>query len=367
LEKAKNIAIIAVFLAFVFGLAFLGAILPDAAVSRAERRKLAQKPALSAESVLDGSFMDKLEEYLLDQFPARDAWRTVKAALRFGLFCQMDNNGVYLAEDSVFKLEYPLKEDQVRFAAKKIAEVYEKYLSGMKVYWSVVPDKNFFEAEKSGHMALDYDRLMELMQEGVPQGLNYVDLFYTLTIDDYFRTDAHWRQDRILKVAKKLAQAMGAEGVPDEDAFTDRVLSPFYGGYWGQSALHVAPDALVYLESDYTKHAKVQSADKPGQTLPVYTLDRFLGMDGYDVFVDGAATIVTIICENAETDRELIIFRDSFASSLAPLMLGAYSKITLVDLRYVKTDLVGQFVDFSNQDVLFLYGVAILNSGSILK
>ncbi len=35
------------------------------------------------------------------------------------------------------------------YAAKKIAEVYEKYLSGMKVYWSVVPDKNYFAARKA--------------------------------------------------------------------------------------------------------------------------------------------------------------------------------------------------------------------------
>lgn len=368
MEKAKNIATIAVFLAFVFGLAFLGAILPDAAFSRAERRKLAQSPKLTAESVMNGKFMTNLEEYLLDQFPFRDNWRTVKAALRFGLFLQMDNNGVYFAGDSVLKLEYPLREDQVNYAAKKIAEVYEQYLSGMRVYWSVVPDKNYFAAKESGHMALDYERLMELMREGVPAKMTYVDLFDALSIGDYYRTDAHWRQDRILPVAKKLAMAMGAgENLLGEAAYESHELSPFYGGYWGQSALNAEPDTLVYLESEYTKNAVVKSAEKPGQTLPVYTLDRFAGMDGYDVFLDGAATILTVECKNAKTDKELILFRDSSASSLAPLLLGAYAKITLIDLRYVSAALVGQYVDFADQDVLFLYGVPLLNSGTLLK
>ena len=368
MEKAKNIATIAVFLAFVFGLAFLGALLPDATLSRAERRKLAQSPKLTAGSVMNGKFMTDLEAYLLDQFPFRDDWRAVKAALRFGLFRQMDNNGVYLVGDSVLKLEYPLKEDQVNYAAKKIAEVCEKYLSGMRVYWSVVPDKNYFAARENGRMALDYDRLMALMREGVPEKMTYVDLFGDLTIGDYYKTDAHWRQDRILPVAKKLAEAMGAEeGLLGETDYESHELSPFYGGYWGQSALNVEPDTLVYLESGYTKNATVTSAQKPGETLPVYTLDRFAGMDGYDVFLDGAATILTVECESAAAGRELIVFRDSSASSLAPLLLGAYAKITLVDLRYVKAELVGQYVDFADQDVLFLYGVSLLNSGTLLK
>jgi hypothetical protein len=367
MEKAKNMAIVAVFLALVFGIAALSAILPDAVLSRAERRKLAQKPALDAESVMNGKFMTGLEEYLLDQFPGRDGWRTIKAAMRFGLFRQMDNNGVYLVGDSVFKLEYPLKEEQVRYAAKKIAEVYEQYLSGMRVYWSVVPDKNYFAAEESGRMALDYDRLMVLMREGVPGNLTYVDLFDLLTLDDYYKTDAHWRQERIYKVAEQLAKAMGAVGMPRAEEFESRELSPFYGGYWGQSALSVAPDTLVYLESAYTKSAVVQNAEKPGESLPVYTLDRFDGMDGYDVFLDGAAAIITMTCETAKTDKELIIFRDSSASSLAPLLLGAYKKITLVDLWYIRADLVERYVDFADQDVLFLYGVALLNSGTLLK
>jgi len=367
MEKAKNAAVLAVFLAFLFGVAFLFAVLPDSALSFAERRRLAQRPGLSAGAVLDGSFMDDLEAYLLDQFPGRDGWRALNAALRLGLLRRLDSGGIYLIGDAVFKLEYPLKEGQVRAAAEKIAEVYGMYLSGMKVCWSIVPDRNYFAAEQSGRPALDYDRLLQLMKEGVPAELSYVDLFGELSEDDYFRTDPHWRQDRVLKIAQKLADAMGADAALTEEDFTAHELSPFYGAYWGQSALPVAPDTLVYLESGYTRSATVESADRPGEVLPVYTVERFSGMDGYDVFLDGAASVLTITCETAPTDRELVIFRDSNASSLAPLLLGAYAKITLVDLRYIRADMVGNYVDFAHQDVLFLYGVSVLNSGGILK
>ena len=39
--------------------------------------------------------------------------------------------------------------------------------------------------------------------------------------------------------------------------------------------------------------------------------------------------------ENSFNDKELIIFRDSFASSLTPLLIKYYSKITLIDNRYI--------------------------------
>ena len=70
---------------------------------------------------------------------------------------------------------------------------------------------------------------------------------------------------------------------------------------------------------------------------------------------------------DAETDRELILFRDSFGSSIAPLLLHNYKKITLVDTRYVRPSLLGKLVDFEGADVLFLYSTLILNQSEALQ
>ncbi|MDD3265443.1 MAG: hypothetical protein PHH02_05960, partial [Dehalococcoidales bacterium] len=61
-------------------------------------------------------------------------------------------------------------------------------------------------------------------------------------------------------------------------------------------------------------------------------------------------------------------FRDSFASSIAPLLLEGYSKITMIDLRYITTDLAGELVEFkAGYDVLFLYGTQVLNNSAMLR
>ena len=68
-----------------------------------------------------------------------------------------------------------------------------------------------------------------------------------------------------------------------------------------------------------------------------------------------------------KSDNELYIFRDSFGSSLAPLLVNEYSKITLVDLRYINSVYFQKFIQVKeNSDVLFMYNTSILNNNSII-
>lgn len=366
MQKVKNIAIVAVTLVLLFGLGIWALAAPDQDVSRAERRKLAQAPELTAEGVFSGDYMEELETYFLDQFPMRDAWRSIKAFTRFDLFLQKDNNGVYLVGDHVLKMEYPLKENQVAYAAGKINEVISTYLPGNKVYYSIVPDKNYFAAGENGYPHLDYGKLFSLMEENV--NAEYLDITGLLQLEDYYRTDAHWDQQFILPVAQALSDGMGlGVSLEPEGGWESHTLSPFYGVYCGQSALPVEPDTLTYLTSPATDAATMTGIEFEGKW-PVYTTSKFDGMDGYDVFAGGAQAILTIESPLAKTDRELVIFRDSYGSSIAPLLLEGYSRITLIDLRYVASGLLGQFVEFSGQeDVLFLYSTSLLNSGMLLK
>ena len=70
---------IALFCGFlVLGLALLIA-LPDRSFSERENRELQQFPRFSAESLFGGKYTSKVDTYIADQFPLRDAWTTLKA------------------------------------------------------------------------------------------------------------------------------------------------------------------------------------------------------------------------------------------------------------------------------------------------
>ena len=72
--------------------------------------------------------------------------------------------------------------------------------------------------------------------------------------------------------------------------------------------------------------------------------------------------MITIDNPNAATDKELVIFRDSFGSSLAPLLVEGYAKITILDARYLNEAMIGKFVEFDDQDVLFIHCTSVINN-----
>ena len=237
-------------------------------------------------------------------------------------------------------------------------------MGNANVYYAVIPDKNVYMAQENGYPHLDYDAMRDKLREGLSD-LTEIELFDLLSLDDYYRTDAHWRQEALQDVVARITQTLGVP-TPDWDAYEERQLSPFYGVYYGQAALPVSPDTLIYLESPATQGAVVAPLEQTGGET-VYTPNRFSGMDGYDTFLSGAQALLVVENENAQTDRRLVLFRDSFGSSLAPLLLDSYRQITLVDLRYFTSDLLSDYVTFDGADVLFLYSTSILNSAMLLK
>ena len=355
MKRKASIATAAVFLAVLFGFSLLHLALPDREVSRSERRRLAQLPPLSS------GFSDKLEEYMLDQFPLREQLRTVNSLVRLYGLGQADIHGIYLQGGGAFRMDGPLQEKQVRHAAAVFSAVQETYFPSLPSHYVIVPDKNA-KAETS-RPRLDTETMRGIVREALP-GMTEIDIWDLLSADDYYKTDPHWRQERLLPVAAAICKALGADA---PGTFTEKALSPFYGAYYGQAALPMAPDTLTYLESADTKAAEVTGPELDGAQ-PVYRPELLDGTDGYDVFLSGAQAVLTVTSPNVHNGRHLVLFRDSFGSSLAPLLLGSFERITLVDLRYISAARLADYADLSDAtDVLYLCSTAVWNNGGTLR
>lgn len=363
--KRKNIAIVVMTAAFLCGFMLWSILKPADAESVSERRPLAAFPDVSAASVSSGEFMSGFEAYALDQFPLRDRFRTVKALTVFYILGQKDNNKIYIEDGYASKLEYPMDTRSVEYAAERFRLVYDRYLADrdMKVYLSVIPDKNYFMAQQSGRPSIDYEAFIAKVREQTDFA-EYIDVTGLLELSDYYRTDTHWRQERIADVARGLAAGMG---VPLAEEYTVRqVDTPFYGVYYGQSALPLLADTLYYLDNEYLDACKVYDHET-GLYISVYDMEKAEGKDPYELFLSGPKPLLTIENPNARTEKELIVFRDSFASSIAPLLAEGYGKITLADIRYLSPLMLDRFVSFTDQDVLFLYSVSVLNNSITIK
>ncbi|MBE7034661.1 MAG: hypothetical protein E7402_00865 [Ruminococcaceae bacterium] len=366
-QKTKSIIITILFTVLLAGGAALCLTKPSAIFSESERRELASFPALSADTLLSGEFGTNFETYATERFPFRDFFRSVKAFVSTELFGKRDNNGLFEADGHISKLDAVENPAMTDHAAKRFQFLYDTYLkeANTKVYLSIIPDKNMFLAEKNGYPALNYESFIQAFRDKTPY-MQYIDIVPLLDADDYYATDSHWRQEKITDIAETLGAAMGTDVAADYQVNT--LDAPFYGVYHGQLAKPFAPDTLSYLSNEALDNASVYyydtGAPKEG---PLYNMEKAYGRDPYEMFLSGSMPLVTIHNPGAKTDKKLIMFRDSYSSSLAPLLSAGYQTVTLVDIRYMQSAFVGQLIDFTDADVLFCYGTTLLNNSLAMR
>lgn len=362
-DKTKNIIVTIAFLIIVIGGLFLNCITKDKKVSLTERRRLKQFPTISIANIFDGKFSEELESYGMDQFVGRDNLRKIKAITNFNVLFQKDTNGLFIKNGAIYKQTGPLKTNEIEKAIGTFNDIYDNFLKNNDVYFSIIPDKNYYL--KDNELRMDYEKLEDMMKKNL-SNMKYINLFNILNENDYYKTDIHWKQENLSKVAITVANNM-KKSIKLEDTKI-KSKGKFYGVYSGQISLNQGMyDDLKYVTSPVIQNSKTLNFET-NKVSTIYDENKFnTSTDKYDYFLSGPTPLIIITNESAEGSKELIIFRDSFASSLAPLLLEAYSKITLIDIRYMSSKYLDSYVDFNNKDVLFLYSTLILNDASMLK
>ena len=356
-------------------------LLPDQAVSKTERRKLAKKPVFTVAAFGDGTYMEQLETYFSEQFPVRDGLRTVKAEMETALLGKADTHGYFKVEDGIYHLEAELNEKNVGRVADSIDKLCTEQFQNADCYVAVIPDKNYYlaaQCEDAGcenekwkgsilkhYPTLDYARLDEMIQAEIPSAQK-ISLYDKLHLKDYYRTDLHWKQEKITDVVDTLVQSMGQQTNTISDGW-QIATEDFVGAYGAASALKTTPDTVIYRTDASIERMQVYDYERK-QYVSVYAPEKIGGMDDYDFYLWGARALLTIQNPECHNGKKLLLFRDSFGSSIAPLLAEHYEEVTLVDLRYVSAshalELLG---DTEYQDVLFLYSAPILNHGDSLR
>ncbi len=364
MKKLKDKIIIVLLGGFMFGMTILGIILPDMEYSVSERRELESFPEITVKNILSGKFMADFEDYASDHFPLRDMFRKIKAGADKMLEKQ-DVNGIYEHDGYLAKMDHPIDYDSIENAAEKFGKIYESYLgkSEGKIYLSVIPDKNCFLAQPSGHLSYDVSLLAGSLAEKMPYA-EYIDILPLLSAEDYYLTDTHWKQENIIGIADTIKKAMGAETSSEYVAVTNDI--PFYGVYASQYALNESHDNISRVESDIISSLKVYDHENMKE-IPVYDEGKITSDDPYELFLGGPVSLITIENPSVHNGKTLTVFRDSFTSSLAPLLAEGYEKVTLIDIRYIAPNVLSNFVEFDGGDVLFIYSSMVINSSETLK
>lgn len=362
-EKIKNISGI-LFLAFLlFGM--VGSVWhEDQVVSYSERRNLMEFPELSFENLMKNDYSDSLETYLQEQFIGRDLLRTIKTEFDTKILRKTDSNGYVKIENHLFEIHTTYDESQVANGAEKFQDIATTYFKDANIYYSIIPDKNYFMDSIPQY---DYESVSSILEEMFVSGTE-IEVWDTLELDSYYYTDLHVRQEALIPLANQLLNGMASQvEISLEDYEMILATDTFYGGYSANSAYPTQPDALYYLENNVLRKSIVYDYES-NTNKEIYSLDKLGGMDDYDMYLGGARALLSIKNTQIENGKKLIIFRDSFGSSIAPLLIHAYEEIVLVDLRYVSADYgVALLEEETYDDVLFLYQVQVLYNSNSMK
>ena len=359
-DKIKDIVVTIIFLFTIISLFLINVIKKDTDISIAERRKLATMPELTTKSLFDGTYFKKFDSYVTDQFVERDAFRKIKIDIE--LSTKGEYNNLYLYDDYIIEEIFPLNSNSINNLTNKINYIKDTYLNdNSNIYYTIIPDKNYFV--NNGNLKLDYNKLQDMMKSNLTN-LNYINIFDKLTLDNYYKTDTHWKEEDLFNVANTIANQMNFDITNNNNVVN--TITTFKGSYAGRLSVTKDIDTIKTISNPSTLNSSVYNYETKKYT-DIYDYTKINSLDKYDIYLSGAVPIIDIINNNTSSDKELIVFRDSYGSSLIPLLIEGYKKITVIDIRYISSKILNKYIDFNDQDVLFMYSILTINNSFSIR
>ena len=359
-DKIKDIVVTIIFLFTVISLFLINVIKEDTDISVAERRKLATMPELTTKSLFDGTYFKKFDSYVTDQFVERDAFRKIKIDIE--LSTKGEYNNLYLYDDYIIEEIFPLNTNSINNLTNKINYIKNTYLNNnSNIYYTIIPDKNYFV--NKGNLKLDYNKLQDMMKSNLTN-LNYINIFDKLTLDNYYKTDTHWKEEDLFNVANTIANQMNFDITNNNNVVN--TITTFKGSYAGRLSVTKDIDTIKTISNPSTLNSSVYNYETKKYT-DIYDYTKINSLDKYDIYLSGAVPIIDITNNNTSSDKELIVFRDSYGSSLIPLLIEGYKKITVIDIRYISSKILNKYIDFNDQDVLFMYSILTINNSFSIR
>lgn len=333
----------------------------DRLFSETENRVLAQKPKLSLEGILSGSYEKEYEAYATDQFVHRDTWVMLKTRMDI-LLERKAIKGVYLAEDgSLIEQHLPQNYDQA-MADKRVGllrELTERYPQTLVM---LAPTADNIQSYKLPPYAVSYDQrqLLSQVKEAVGEE-RVIDLFPILEEHReepvYYRTDHHWTTLGAYYAYLEWARKVGYPPRSYDPKDLQTVSDTFLGTLHSRINLPMEADKIQIFTRTNNRKVKI-TYDFAKEDDSYYVPSYLEGKNQYGYFLDDNHAFIEIETAYAANGKELFIIKDSYANSLIPILAPHYEKIYVLDLRYYNGSLFSlmeQYVTHSRVSVLVVY------------
>ena len=359
--KKVNIGFSMVFLFIIFFFFLYNIFTPDKSFSYSENRTLAQKPKISIENILDGSYMDKMETYVNDQIYLRDDFVKLSTNIKL-LMGQKEINGVYLSDG--FLVE-KFKDSDIDL------ELLEKNKNDVKTFIDNNHAKFVLIPTAGGVIDGLYPKYSDnLNQKELIDNLysfigteNCIDVYSRLKEHSseyiYYKTDHHWTTLGAYYGYVSICEKLGLKALDLSDFEEDIIDDEFMGTIQSKVNYNIGYDSIYrYLPKQKIEYTRILNEDKRTESNSLYDESKLKSKEKYAVFLGGNNAVTRIKVENGVEDKgKLLIIKDSFSHCLTPFIVNHYSEVVLLDLRYYMGG-VNQFKSIEDfDDIIVMYNL----------
>ncbi len=335
-------------------------LLPQKEFSQEENRYLADFPTFSLETIVDREFMDGFDQYAADHFPLRTSWIGVKTKLEH-LSGKKEINGVYILKDRLIDKVDTVDQENIRKSIREMNAFAERFDGSTSLM--LIPTAAEIYKDKLPKGAPGVAQKEEIDKiYGQVKNILTIDVYSSLTSNakklTFYRTDHHWTSYGAYLGYSAASKQLGYTPVAVERFNVEHASHRFRGSLYNKTIYDgVEPDSIdlyTYGMRSHVNKVDIFDGKEWHEASDIYFREYLEKKDQYSVFLGQNQPIMTIYTD-AATDNSLLIFKDSFSHSLVPFLALHYSKITLVDLRYLNQSFEN-WIDLDDyQQALFCY------------
>ena len=345
---------------------------PDRESSQRENRNLTQLPKLTAASLFSGDYMTRFEKYMSDQVVGRDGFVAAKTFLNRAMG-KTEQNGVYIGEDG-WLFEEPSKYDD-----EKVSETIDAIRSFCEEceienqMFVLVPNSSEIVADKlPNHLSFEsQENQIQKIYSRLPEKINCIDAEGALKNGGnpeklYYKSDHHWTSSGAKSVFDTVAKSWELD-VDSVNYQTYALSDSFFGTLSSSSGIYDNPDVIeaIIPENSAGTYIVLNSSQKT-KSVSMFDLSKLENGNQYEVFLGGNFSKLTITT-TSNTENKLLIFKDSYANCMLPMLTPFFKEIVVVDARYFTDDIRAVVNDGEFTHMMFLYNVNTFLEDTSLK
>lgn len=349
------------YMVIVFGILLLfGAftvLSPAKLFSENENRYMEQFPKISLHNILTGEFQDDFEEAFSDQFPGRDIWMFGTAAVEKAAGFE-EQNGVYLGRDGYFLKKITQEDIDQKQYLQNLR--YVEYLGDCqkdKTSLLLVPSPGTILESHLPSFAPYYNAdAMYKMAETILKRSKLVDsraelVEYGKQNQIYYKTDHHWTLLGAYAAYSAYCDVRELKKHTYGYFTAKKISEDFLGTMYSKVMLPGTKKDTMYAASNIPQAELVcDGEEKSG----IYDVEKLTQKDKYGYFFGGNYGKAEITVNN-DSDKKLLVIKDSYANSFVPFLMEDYHEITMLDLRYYRDSVQKLVKDDSYNEILVLY------------